>query len=170
MYFAPEGTAEPASILAAFFGCSYGSPRTFYLGEPHYGPTATSSEGGVEPKALVGTILAYEDIGLRQMIVRNLRNGRVLHRVPIGTSAGGRGEAHSVVLKTDGSVAWIAEFERKPMPPAIGLVTEYEVGAVDRTGTRVLAVATDIAPKSLALAGSTLYWTQRGAPMSTVLN
>jgi hypothetical protein len=45
-----------------------------------------------------------------------------------------------------------------------------EVHAVDTTGSRLLASGTDIGSKSLALAGSTLYWTQGDTPMSTTLN
>ena len=71
-----------------------------------------------------------------------------------------------MVVKSDGAVAWIAENEIGPPhgPP------EYEVNAVDKTGNRTLAAGTDIAPSSLALAGSTLYWTQGGKPMSAPLN
>jgi hypothetical protein len=42
--------------------------------------------------------------------------------------------------------------------------------ALDATGEQVLAVGSNIAPESLALAGGTLYWTQSGKPMSAALN
>jgi hypothetical protein len=37
-------------------------------------------------------------------------------------------------------------------------------------GIRTLASGPTVAPSSLALAGSTLYWTQEGKPFSAVLN
>jgi hypothetical protein len=41
---------------------------------------------------------------------------------------------------------------------------------VDKNGSRLLASSTEIDPSSLALAGSTLYWTQGGKSMSSPLN
>jgi hypothetical protein len=46
----------------------------------------------------------------------------------------------------------------------------YDVRAVDAAGDRLLADGNNIAPNSLALAGSTLYWTQGGAPQSASLS
>jgi len=37
-------------------------------------------------------------------------------------------------------------------------------------GTRLLASGFDVSPSSLALAGSTIYWTQGGKPESSTLN
>jgi hypothetical protein len=42
--------------------------------------------------------------------------------------------------------------------------------ALDKTGERTLAVGSNIDPNSLALAGSTLYWTQSGRPALALLN
>jgi hypothetical protein len=88
--------------------------------------------------------------------------------VPTGTngpSSIGLGPVTSLVLKSDGAVAWIAR--NKPIgEPA----TSYEVHAVDKTGARLLAAGDEIAPGSLVLAGGTLYWTQGGRPMSATLN
>jgi hypothetical protein len=65
----------------------------------------------------------------------------------------------AIVVKSDGSVAWIVESS-----------SEYQVRAVDKSGSRVLSSGTNIDPHSLALAGSTLYWTQGGKPKSAMLN
>jgi hypothetical protein len=65
-------------------------------------------------------------------------------------------------VKPDGSVAWIEEHELSPR--------SYVVHVADRSGIRTLASGTDIDPKSLALAGSTVYWTQGARPASTALN
>jgi hypothetical protein len=173
VYLRPEGISPTGRFEGeGFFGCAYGHPRrTFELGPPE--SSSAASFGGVAPKALVGTIVAYEHLNPREMTVRDLRNGRILRRLPIGKRSAadntrGPGSAQSVVLKADGSVAWIDRFKREATPGS-PLTTEYEVEAIDGAGTRVLAVGTDIAPKSLALAGSTLYWTQGGKPFSAVL-
>jgi hypothetical protein len=101
------------------------------------------------------------------VVVRDLRGGRVLHDVPSGTPAAnpfavGVGRTVAVVVKSDGAVAWIAK-----APPYEGT---YQLHAVDKSGSRVLATGADIDPSSLALAGSTLYWTQGGKPMSAPLD
>jgi hypothetical protein len=103
------------------------------------------------------------------IIVRNLRNDRILHKIPTGTPIPpsplviGNGPVESIVLKGDGSVAWINKY-------SVGKITSYEVHAFDKTGSRVLATGTNIVPNSLALAGSTLYSTQEGKPFSATLN
>jgi hypothetical protein len=122
------------------------------------------------------------------VVVRDLRTGRVLHRVPTGAPLEpkpgyvGVGNVVSIVVKSDGAVAWIADdYERSGTAHG----TEYiDVYAVDKSGTRLLAAGTEIDPSSLALSvggsnigqgsrtapGSTLYWTQGGQPMSASLN
>jgi hypothetical protein len=74
----------------------------------------------------------------------------------------GNGEARVIVVKSDGAVTWITDAFHKE--------DRFEVHALDKTGERVLAVGSDIAAESLALAGSTLYWTQGGKPFSAPLN
>ena len=48
-------------------------------------------------------------------------------------------------------------------------VNYYDLYALDSSGERLLASGTELAPSSLALAGSTLYWTQGGRPFSAGL-
>jgi hypothetical protein len=97
-----------------------------------------------------------------------------------------------MVVRRDGAVAWIAAdnerspgeqlvvrpcevfpeersicFEPRPEPP---FIWSYDVYASDMRGTRLLASGIDVAPHSLKLGGSTLYWTQGGKPMSAPLN
>jgi hypothetical protein len=74
----------------------------------------------------------------------------------------GIGATAAIVVKSDGAVAWIVETRQEE--------GTYEVHAVDKAGSRLLASGADIDPSSLALAGSTLYWTQGGKPMSASLN
>jgi hypothetical protein len=59
-------------------------------------------------------------------------------------------------------VAWITD--------TVQSENRYQVRALDETGERTLAVGSSIGPNSLALADSTLYWTQGGKPGSAVLN
>lgn len=127
---------------------------------------------------LAGAVVAFEKVddtelhpGSREedeIIVRDLRDGKTLHRLPTGTSTTppehedvGVGGATAIIVKSDGAVAWIVAVR--------GTKTEYQVHAVDATGSRVLATSTEIVPSSLALAGSTLYWTEAGKGMSAAL-
>jgi hypothetical protein len=160
----------------AVFGCTYIGRRPYRLGVAA-GEIPCSSQGcgGIEHETLAGPFTAYEssfsgiESGTFLVIVRDLRNGRVLHQAPTGVPfppdplVTGNGPISSISLKADGSVAWITV-------DSVGEATHYEVHALDKTGNRLLATGTDIDPHSLALAGSTLYWTQSDKPYSTPLN
>jgi hypothetical protein len=126
--------------------------------------------------------------------VRNLRTGRLIYRMPNDSpsSSGveGQGETMNIVVKTDGAVAWTTHWiETGPLAPKIcraspgtsecvveaGPMYEWEkvytaVHVAGKLGTRIVATGANIEPRSLALAGSTLYWLQGGKPMSAVLN
>lgn len=166
---------------AAYLACRYGHHRVYVVGGPGVGSSTVAGED--RRYVLAGMTLAWESWEETQppngvsaetpegraewvIFVRDLRTGRVLHKVPTGTSTVkgwvGVGPIDALVVKSDGAVAWIAS-----------LVGEgqhgYEVHAVDKTGSRLVASGTSIDPRSLALAGSTLYWTQGGVPMSAPL-
>ncbi len=182
VYKAPAIASLPEYL--DFIGCAYVQAKSYNLGiPPAYG--SPSGVGGTRLYTLRGTIVAFEKFltfnlepGTRyvnEIVVRDLRNGRFLHRLPTDTFAAspksegdfGAGEAGAMVVKSDGAVAWIADIVEDAMPK--DLIT-YQVHAVDKNGSRVLASGPSIEPSSLALAGSTLYWTQGGEPMSSVLN
>jgi hypothetical protein len=180
VYLRPGGSGPSGEYQAEeIFGCAYGGRRAYALS----GPPAFSSQSGSEATdyTLAGVILVFESfevqsipgLGLpelkRLIKVENLRTGRLLHKVPTGTSSPnsiGIGPVVTLVVKSDGAVAWIAGNNKGRGEPA----TSYEVHALDKTGNRLLASGAEIDPSSLALAGGTLYWTQGGKPMSAVLN
>jgi hypothetical protein len=158
------------------YGCVYGGKRTYGLG-PLPEPDTSSGGGGVEGEILAGPMVAYEEFSITSstpinsgrsswlIVVRNLRTGKVLHRVPTGTSTSpgevGGGFASGIVVKSDGAVAWIV---------AGGVARGgNQVHVVDKSGSRIIASGTDVDPQSLALAGGTLYWTQGGKPFSASL-
>jgi hypothetical protein len=180
--------------------CANGQQRSFFIASCNRYESATACAG--EPQViLAGAVVAYEEsfttadrytrkgqavrTSLR-VIVRDLRTGRVLHDVPTGSppkpepGSVGVGSIVALVLKSDGSVAWIAmDTERS----ATAKAAYFDVYATDTSGTRLLASGTDIDPSSLALSsgathlddyphtivGSTLYWTQGGQSFSTTL-
>ncbi len=151
------------------FGCAYGAKRAFYLGPSPYGSAQVS--GGTSPIMLAGPIVAYavdqsnivREHEVHEVWVRNLRTGKLIHRMPNGSPAEsgniGLGDTTAIVVKSDGSVAWI-----------VGTSDGPQVRSVDQAGEHLLAATPEIDRSSLALAGSTLYWLQGGKPMSATLN
>jgi len=160
-------------------GCARGRKRSYVLGES---PNFTSVGGrGIDHETLAGTMVAYEEITGNALpeggsekswlvLVRNLRSGQWIHRAFTGVARRpkdeGVGPLSALVLKPDGSVAWSAKVGGLSgyVPP------EYEVHALDKSGSRLLASGADIAPHSLMLKGSALSWIQSGQQASTVLH
>jgi hypothetical protein len=178
----PERFGRSGSLeLAEIVGCVFGDTHSYVLGEPPPRAGTPSGTGGIRLETLAGSMVAYEEgsggpTGASWVVtVRDLRSGKVVHSVPTGTSSAahienglvrqneGIGPAKTIVVKGDGAVAWIAQ------APGEGSY-QYQVHALDKTGSRLLASGVDVDPSSLALGGSTLYWTQEGKPMSSVLN
>lgn len=170
IYEAPMSLAYPEFL--SVYGCSYGHKRSYLLGPVPYG--SPSGAGGISHETLNGSNVAYEEVENKSccqhwwVVVRDLSNGHVLHRLPTGVPikpeplSVGIGLAVAIVVKHDGSVAWIVETGEEE--------GGYQVHAVDKSGSRVLVSSPEIDPASLALAGSTLYWTQGGQPFSAPLN
>jgi hypothetical protein len=151
-----------------YYGCVYGQAAVF-LGFPP-GPCHC---GDVRHVTLAGALVAYDSyfretssgesvtswtVEVRDLRGGELRGGRFVHNLSTGESSGGsqrrdgNGLATAIVLKRDGAVAWIVRTVTSP--------GEYQVWAVDRTGRRLLAARSDIAPSSLRLTGSALSWRQ----------
>ncbi len=180
MYLLPdaEGRYDEA------YGCALSRRRTYHLGRLARcrTPLEAGEEwcGGIAHEVLGGAMAAFEesrrevspkDGGLStwHVTVRDLATGRLVHTLVTATDGPpddaeiDSGPTAAIVVKADGSVAWIAEVPN-------GEVTEYQLLAVGRAGRRVLAIATDIQPSSLTLAGNRLHWIEGGEPRSATLN
>jgi hypothetical protein len=174
----PSYTSEALENRPETIGCAFGQRRTYKLGpvvyclQEAYGPECV----GVRGEVMAGPIVAYEQVKtlcdpncVWRVLVRDLRTGRLLRDEPTGTSTNpayiervGIAPTTSIVVKNNGSVAWIVD--------AGGAEGGYQLHAADRMGSRLITSGTDIDPKSLALAASTLYWTQGGKPFAAPLN
>lgn len=180
VYEAPEPPGPSGDL--GVWGCVYGH-RPYFLGPLPY--ASAEGSGGLERETLAGSVVAYEESATggyyskrseQRVVVRELYTGRLLHRVPTGMQLKaspenvGVGRVLTLVVKNDGAVAWIAEdgelAMRSNMQPN---VTYFVLESVDKFGSQLLASGPDIDPLSLALAGSTLYWTQGRAPFSSLL-
>lgn len=171
--------ARPSyTSYTAYLGCVRGSRRAYEVGGPSVG--SSTGAGGTRNLTLAGTVVAWEawesagvtgELGREKwmVVVRDLRTGSVLRRLPTGTARVkgwiGVGPTQQIVVSGDGAVAWIASVAG----PAGGQ-DALEIHVADKTGARVVAEGSDIVPDSLALAGSTLYWTQGGKSSAATLN
>jgi hypothetical protein len=179
-------TLETPNQERGIFGCVFGQRRTYFLGEPESGTPEGAS--GIRFETLSGSMVAYKGgyalpPGVSTpartvwvVVVRDLRTGRVVRRVPTDPNRSSTtvvaGPLVALVVKSDGAAAWIVESHEEPSTSANHFMgtREYIVMAVDKTGTRQLAVGKDIDPKSLALVGGTLYWIQSGIPYLAALS
>jgi len=186
----PHGPAHFVNPTLVVRGCVDGHKRSYAIGDPVECSGGGSASGcwGIGRETLAGTMVAYEETSVSSegneggsssylVVVRDLRTGRVLHRLPTGTplhaSPGyvGVGAVAAIVVKSNGSVAWIADdYERSSGADTPSETRYFDVEAVDPSGSRLLAAGPNIDLSSLALAGSTLYWTQGGKPASTALH
>jgi hypothetical protein len=167
---------EPEPVVR---GCAHGQKRSYLLGEAkeHGSSYGGGGSSGVRLATLAGTIVAYAESAVYGsskekapryfMVVRDLSTGRILHRVITGrlvkpeATPVSIGSATAIAVKSDGAVAWIVE---------TGVPATYQVYAIDKTGSRLLASSAEIVPYSLALAGNTVYWTQGGQSTSAALD
>jgi hypothetical protein len=99
--------------------------------------------------------------------LRRTRDGRRVRRIlrPAGDDPAELEVLTDLVVRGDGAIAWIVELrDSADADPRYQLRTSV----AGSTGT-LIAEGTDIQPHSLALAGSTIYWTQAGTPRSASL-
>ncbi len=124
---------------------------------------------------LAGSVVAYDefrnDRSLQEvhfMSVRNLRNGRMLHRFKLSTNE----DVQQIVLTQTGATAWV-EFNREPGCFSFGhdgnrCYGTFSIYAVGKSGFRALALSL-IAEPTLSLAGPRLTWTAGGHGSTTTL-
>ena len=99
--------------------------------------------------------------------LRRTRDGRRVRRVAAAAPSGpgSLADVTDLLLRGDGTMAWIVERRDSPTSPP-----RYELRrSATGSASSVLAQGSDLVPGSLALAGSTLYWTQAGTPRSAPL-
>jgi hypothetical protein len=163
--YTQKGTGqEKGSVL--YFGCWYSNERrtkiytagdpdvdhagTFRLAEKFVGfETETADPTGGESDASVQ--------------VFNLKTGKRVASELVGDNNATFHSVTALVVKANGSFGWIEAATAASQ-------VNRRVKARDKSGLRLLDDGTDIRPDSLALAGSTLYWTRGGAPRSASLN
>ncbi len=141
----------PSQIGGSWYVCAFrhGTPRQIFrtrLGRdesPPFGPSAK----------VAGRYVAFFVNGAGGSGVRVIDmvtgHGTFGERSPLAVSNG-------LVLKPDGSVAWIA--------------SDYQVDRHDSTGTAVVDSGPGIDRHSLAAGGSWLYWTNAGSPRSATFH
>jgi hypothetical protein len=171
----------PLSVALEVFGCTYGGQRTVLLG----GQQLSGGSAGLALETVSGYYVAYEELTavngdrhegyVTMLVVRDLRSGHVARRVPSGAAtrpavgAQGTGPITGIVLRANGTAAWIAQTESHEEG---GLPARYAYAVEDApTSGPVTSLASGetVNPHSLALAGGTLYWLQAGKPMSADL-
>jgi hypothetical protein len=150
------------------FGCVPGQ-RSYDLGrlespETLMFPGSPTRSARISQLTIAGPMVAFEETeeSREQIVVRDLRTGRFVVRESHGVY-GLRG-VEQIAVKSDGAVAWMVQVNLGHG----GNPIHREVYAVDARGARLLAEGEEgfnpIERGSLALVGSTLYWTQSGKP------
>jgi hypothetical protein len=147
----------------SIYGCATAGQRSYLLardslrpGQPHAGRFA-----------LAGVVVAYGetrsgvDTASAEVIVRRLDSGRTLRSLaaltqPVGPES--FQSVDSVVVKSDGAVAWIAVARS-----INGHGAQAEVDRADRRGQSRLDSGPGIDSGSLRLRGSALSWHHAGA-------
>ena len=154
-----DQAARVYSRAGSVYGCARGGHKSFRLGAV----ANSMSEGRAGPIALAGVDVAYGltyfgvDTISADVVVRSLTGGAVLRRQSSYTGSVGPEyfeTVHAIVVKPDGSVAWIASagsiISGKP--------ANTEVEKSDRSSGTLLDKSRQIKVNSLRLSGSLLRW------------
>jgi hypothetical protein len=172
------------------YGCVYGHRGARLLGPEPWddsGKYMNLNTFGERNVVLAGTVVAYEDYYTTEglcgfqfhVVVEDLRTGAVLRHEPVATRTVpepesecgefGIGDTTAIVVEADGAVAWTVEAPASFVEAHL-IEPGSQVRAADASGSRLLAAGTAVDPSSLALGGSTVYWTQGGQPRSATLH
>jgi hypothetical protein len=165
---ASDSAAVVYSLDGAAYACSRPTGPTYKLGSVRLCIGAAR----VGPFALAGDVVAYGseacgvDSSSAEVIARSLASGHVVRREP-ATSVSlveQEGGLRSIVVKPDGSLAWIAT-ER-----SLGNERRLlQVRRDDRGGDTLLSSSLAVLPSSLKLHGSRLTWRDAGRLRSATL-
>jgi hypothetical protein len=151
------------------YGCADGTHTSYVLGSA----SNSMGQGRVGPIALAGVDAAYGrttsgvDVISAEVVVKNLTDGRILRDE--GATAGNFGpetaqQVDSIVVKPDGSVAWIASIDS-----LISNRGTTQVRKSDRTRRTSLESSRRIKPDSLRLSRSQLSWRSGSARKTATL-
>jgi hypothetical protein len=149
------------------YGCSTSANKPRNLGRPG-GEGVDTSVVAVSGARVAYVITSCSDTGCQQsVLVRNLKTNTAVSAA-LAAPGDVDQKVTDVVLSKAGTVGWISE-ERN----GTGVATQRYVSTRKPgtfTGIAVVPIATglDIVAGSLALGGSTMYWTQAG-PKSAAL-
>jgi hypothetical protein len=152
------------------YGCVYsGSPIRQLLDE---GGGIKNGKGDDTVKPIIaGRYVAYASYGsaigdeFDRVIVWDLKVGRLASRSSSNS-------VHSLVVKSNGSVAWTQNSVVEPADQARTVFEVHALSVPDHTDDQLLDRGDDIDPRSLALSADRLFvtWTRGGAPKSAGLN
>ncbi len=166
---AEDSAARVYSSGGSVYGCAFSGGTTWKLGSA----TICNVTPCAEHFALARTVVAYGlerfgiDAGSATVVVRRLGNGTIVHQ-DSATSRGvveGYGTAASLVVKTDGSDAWIGVEDS-----IIGHGRVVEVHRHDKRGSALLDSTDSIRPTSLKLHGAHLSWRDGGVTRHSTLH
>lgn len=167
---AADGKARVYSQQKSVYGCIRGSRTSYKLGSA----SGSMAEGRVGPIALAGVDVAYGlahygvDVVSAEVVVKRLTDGVVLrdrdafqgHNKPEYFET-----VDDIVVKQDGSVAWISSFSSIPSSGK----TQTEVLKSDQTSRTLLDRSATIRRHSLRLRRSALSWKDGSAKRSARL-
>ena len=150
------------------YGCVVGQVGRLRLGAVGFSP----GRAHIDAVRVAGRIAAYGlltsgvDTGLATVNVRRLTTGEQVVQRPATTSVGVEGfqSVESLVLKSDGAVAWIATARSIGPPKFI-----RQVERLDERGFRRLDSGPDVAASSLTLHGFRLAWKHGASTRTTTL-
>lgn len=167
---------------ARYFGCLYGTNKSYALTYPPATETGGAPESADQGPLLAGRYAAIATsqrpsvgVVILRVRVRDLRTGRTVHkwRRHSANEGLGTGEPHTraitdLELERSGSVAWIVE---ATVPPDYRSdAPSAYVMKSDRSGrNQLLDTGAGIGFASLALSDSTLYWMNDGQPRTAPL-
>ncbi len=167
---ARNGVASVYSSGKSVYGCSDQTHKRWKLGQSKTCLGAPL----VQAVKLAGSLAAYGaktcgvDTGTAAVVVRRLTDGKQLFtgRATTGfTGVESYQSVQSLVLKSDGAVAWIGTSRQ-----IFSTRSAVEVHAVSHARQSLLDSGTAIAPGSLRLSGSKLSWKHGAAERTATLS